>query len=195
MVRKRHCRLWPWFTDSMLSVGIWWGDFGTNIVCNVQYGFVGWLKYLKKIKLLFGTNDRHSKTTCRVQNSGRYLQGQGYRATLLYVWYFGEHTSVQPISFFNEFKPLVCFTYKHNLYVGLLCHNYRSTVKIRIRSGELYFKKTPIRVCYKKPPCHWWRRVIQENAAPSPFINDFEPIIKKRILNLTASKLVTKITK
>ena len=170
MVRKRHCRLWPWFTDSMLSVGMWWGDFGTNIVCNVQYGFVGWLKYLKRLNY------------CLAQ-------------TLLYLWYFGEHTSVQPISFFNEFKPLVCFTYKHNLYVGLLCHNYRSTVKIRIRSGELYFKKTPIRVCYKKPPCHWWRRVIQENAAPSPFINDFEPIIKKRILNLTASKLVTKITK
>ena len=27
---------------------------------------------------MFRTNDRHNKTTCRAQNSGRYLQGQGH---------------------------------------------------------------------------------------------------------------------
>jgi len=34
------------------------------------------------IKILFGANDRHNKTTCRAQNSSSYLQGQGHRATL-----------------------------------------------------------------------------------------------------------------
>ena len=34
------------------------------------------------IKILFGTNNRHNKTMCRAQNSGRYLQGHGHSMTL-----------------------------------------------------------------------------------------------------------------
>ena len=39
------------------------------------------------IKIFLGTNDHHNKTTCCMQNSGRYLQRVGHRATLKQIRY------------------------------------------------------------------------------------------------------------